>query len=414
MSAAVPSRASMTPSIVVVALTLLLGIQPVATDVYLPALPTIVTALGTTVSAAQLTLSALVIAFGMAQLVCGPLSDRFGRRPVLLTGLALYTAASVASTLAPDIDWLIAMRVLQGAAMAAAVTCGRSVIRDLFEPHEGARVMARALTGLGCIAIAAPIIGSTTVAFIGWRASIAATALFGLCAFAFCALQFKETIAIKNARATQPGPLLRTWRTIVTDRTFTAYALLGAFTYIGLFLVLVGSSFVYIDVLGLTRLEYGAIMTVNSICYTLGTVACRRLLARRGLRGTVALAGGLSLVSGVALAGFSWAGWHTVLAIAVPQWAYSMAHGIHQPCSQAGAIGPFPKSAGTAAALSGFVMMAAAFASGLVYAHAQNASVYPLTLGVGAAGVAVAFTAWTLVQRHGEPRTIPDVLPEPA
>jgi len=122
----------------------------------------------------------------------------------------------------------------------------------------------------------------------------------------------------------------------------------------------------------------------------------------------------LSLVSGLAMAGFSLAGWHMIWAIAIPHWAYSFAHGVHQPCSQAGAIGPFPQAAGTAAALSGFVMMAAAFVAGLVYARMQNGTALPLTLGCGAAGIAVALTAWTLVQRHGEPRTLPLVVPEPA
>ncbi|HEV7915521.1 MAG TPA: MFS transporter, partial [Albitalea sp.] len=122
-------RPSMSPPVVVVMLTLLLGIQPITTDLYLPALPTLATQLNAGVGAAQLTLSALIICFGAAQLVCGPLADRFGRRPVLLSGLALYTLASVLSALAPSIDWLIGWRALQGAAMAAAVTCGRSIVR---------------------------------------------------------------------------------------------------------------------------------------------------------------------------------------------------------------------------------------------------------------------------------------------
>jgi len=125
-----------TPSVVVM-LTLLLGIQPVTTDLYLPALPTLQRELGASVGAAQYTLAALIIAFGLGQLVCGPLADRFGRRPVLLVGLSLYTLASLASAAAASIETLIAWRALQGAAMAAAVTCGRSIVRDLFELRPG-------------------------------------------------------------------------------------------------------------------------------------------------------------------------------------------------------------------------------------------------------------------------------------
>src|SRR5699024_6587827 len=124
----------MSPVTVVVLLTLLLGIQPVTTDLYLPALPTVQRELGATIGAAQLTLSALMICFGVSQLLCGPLADRFGRRPVLLSGLALYTGASLLGAIATSVETLIAWRALQGVAMAAAVTCGRSVLRDLYLP----------------------------------------------------------------------------------------------------------------------------------------------------------------------------------------------------------------------------------------------------------------------------------------
>lgn len=403
----------MPAQVIVIALTMLLGVQVIATDLYLPALPTMVTALGTTVSRTQLTLSALVIAFGFAQLVCGPLADRFGRRPVLLSGLLLYTLASTGAASAPDIEWLVAMRILQGAAMAAAVTCGRSLIRDLFEPHEGARVMSKGLTGLGIIAIVSPIIGSVAVAAIHWRAPLAATALFGAIALAYCFWNFRETVPRYNPEALRPLPLLRSWCAIVRHPTFLAYASLGACTYVGLFVILIGSSFVYIDVFGMGKLGYGFVMTVNAICYTFGTVLCRRLLARRGLRATVAISGVLSFVSAIAIALVAFADLGIWWLLALPQWAYSIAHGAHQPCSQAGAIGPFPATAGTASALSGFVMMAAAFITGLAHARAFDGTPMAMAVGVAGAGIATALIAWTAVQRHGEPRPIPAVIPEP-
>src|SRR4051794_20953086 len=133
-------RQRMSAATVTVLLTLLLGIQPVTTDLYLPALPTLQREFGASVGAVQFTLSGLVICFGLSQLVCGPLADRFGRRPVLLGGLALYTAATLLGAAATGIEVLVAWRCLQGTAMAAAVTCGRSILRDLFEPGEGARM----------------------------------------------------------------------------------------------------------------------------------------------------------------------------------------------------------------------------------------------------------------------------------
>jgi DHA1 family bicyclomycin/chloramphenicol resistance-like MFS transporter len=393
----------MTPVVVVLMLTLLLGIQPITTDLYLPALPTLQHDLGASVGATQLTLSALIICFGLAQLVCGPLADRFGRRPVLLVGMALYTVASVFSALAPSMAALIAWRALQGAAMAAAVTCGRSIVRDLFQPHEGARVMSKALSGLGLIAMASPMAGGLLVHWLNWHAALMAVALFGAGTLAFIAWRYEETVPARNPQATRIGPMLHNWATVLANPTFRAWTLLSGFAYGGLFFLLAGSSFVFIDVLGTSRVGYGFIMMTNSAAYVAGTFLCRRLLARHGLRGAVRIGAFFTLGGGLSMAALSLAGVFTVWAIVLPQWVFAIGHGIHQPCGQAGAIGPFPEKAGTAASLSGFYMMLVAFLIGLLLGRTMNGTVYPMTLGIGAISVLLATTAWTLVQRHGDP-----------
>lgn len=400
-------RAVMSPATVVLVLTLLMGIQPVTTDLYLPALPALTRDLGADIAAAQLTLSTLIICFGLGQLVCGPLADRHGRRPVLLIGLSTYTLASVASAAAPAIGWLVLWRALQGAAMAAAVTCGRSIVRDLYAPHDGARVMSRALTGLGVIAMASPLLGGVLVETINWHASLTVLAVFGAGTLGLVLWRFEETLPIRNPSATQIRPMLRNWRTVASHPTFLSWAALSALTYGGLFVTLAGSSFVFIEVLGSSRAGYGAFLLSSSLAYTVGTFVCRRLLVSRGLRGAVAVGGALTLAGGTSMALLSLAGVHSVWAIAVPQWLYAMGHGIHQPCGQAGAVGPFPEKAGTAASLSGFGMSVSAFLVGLWLGKHFNGTVYPMTLSIGVFSVGVALVAWTLVQRHGEPHRVP-------
>jgi DHA1 family bicyclomycin/chloramphenicol resistance-like MFS transporter len=403
----------MPAAVVVAILTLLLGIQPVTTDLYLPALPTLQRDLGASVAGAQLTLSTLIICFGGSQLLCGPLSDRFGRRPVLLAGLALYCAASVGGALASSIGQLIAWRALQGVAMAAAVTCGRSIVRDLYEPHEGARVMSRGLTGLGFIAVASPICGGLLVESFGWHAALLALAFFGAMTLATIACSLRETVPRKDRDATRPAQIARNWAGIVGDPTFRAWAALSGCTYGGLYCLLAGSSYVFIEVLGVGRAAFGVILGSMSVAYIGGTVLCRRLLRRHGLRGAVRIGAWFSLAGGVGMAALSLAGVHAVWAIQLPQYLYAIGHGIHQPCGQTGAIGPFPEKAGTAASLSGFVMTLTALAAGLWLGRNLDGTVYPLTLAIGAFSVALALVAWTLVQRHGEPES-PALLVEQA
>ena len=400
----------MSPTVVVVVLSLLLGLQPITTDLYLPALPTITAGFGADMPQAQLTLSALLLAFGVSQLVWGPLSDRFGRRPVLLTGTALYVLASLASAAVTSMEQLIVLRTLQGAAMGAGVMGARAVVRDLYAPTEGARIMSKGLTGLGVIACLSAPVGGLLTEYVGWRTALLALAVFGALALAVVALRFEETLAQRNPRALEPMNLLRTWGQIVRHPTFWAYTLLATTSYGGLFTFLAASSFVFIGVLGLSKPAYGLAMLTMSMSYIAGTFVCRRLLPRFGVRRTVALAGVCTLTAGTTMGVTALFGVQNVWAIMVPFYLFMLGHGVHQPCGQSGAVGPFPQAAGAASALSGFLMMVVAFGMGAWLGHslaAQPDSVLPLTQGIWFWSVLIAATAWTLVQRHGEPRTPP-------
>lgn len=389
----------MNPALVVLFLSLLLGIQPITTDLYLPALPVITEAFGAEMSLAQLTLSGLLLAFGASQLVWGPLSDRYGRRPVLLAGLAIYTVASVASAFVESMGALIAWRVVQGAAMGAPVMCARALVRDLYSPDIGPRVMSKGLSGLGVIACLSAPLGSVIAEFLGWRQALLSLALFSVACLALVVLAFEETVKSPNPRALQPGVLLRTWGHILRNPSFRAFALLATASYGGLFTFLASSSFVFIKVLGMSKTGYGAVMLSTSIAYISGTFVCRRLLVRHGLRRTVAIGGGMSLVGASIAGALALAGVQQAWAILLPFYVFMLGHGIHQPCGQSGAVGPFPQAAGAASALSGFMMMVATFATGAWLGGRMDGSVLPLTNGVWFWGVATALVAWVLVRR---------------
>lgn len=392
----------MSAGLIVLMLSLLLGIQPITTDLYLPALPALTEGFGATMPAAQLTLSALLLAFGTSQLIWGPLSDRFGRRPILLWGLSAYTLASIGSTLAPSITLLIVWRVVQGAAMGAVVMCARAIVRDLYLPTEGARMMSKGLSGLGLLASVSAPLGGLLSELYGWRAALTALAVFGACTLALITLRFEETLRQKNLQAVRPATLFRTWLHILGNPTFLAFSTLSAASYGGLFTFLASSSFVFIKVLGLSKTQYGLVMFSMAFCYLIGTFVCRRLLLRFGVRKSVAIAACLSLAGGTLMGALAWAGVQNAWAIMLPFYLFMLAHGVHQPCSQSGAIGPFPQSAGAASAVNGFLMMVVAFGMGGWLGTHMNGTVLPLTNGVWFWSVLIAALAWTVVQQHGE------------
>ena len=397
----------MSPAIVVVLLALLLGIQPVTTDVYLPALPAMQADLRAAMAEVQLTFAALLLAFGVSQLVWGPLSDRFGRRPILLVGMGGYVLASLACVAAPSMELLVLARIAQGAFMGAAVMCARAIVRDLYHPLEGARMMSRGLTGLGVIAIACAPLGSAVTEWVHWRAALLVLALFGIGTFAFIALRFKETIPQRNPRALVPGTMLRAWSQIARHPTFLTYSLLSTASYVALFSFLAGSSFVLIGTLGISKLAYGGFMATQSVIYILGTVACRRMLVRLGIRRSVFVAGFVTFTAGALMGGLAWFGWgqtwYGPWAVMLPQAIFIVAHGVHQPVGQSGTVSPFPQMAGAASALNGFIMMAAAFGVGLWLGQAMDGTPRPMAAAHFVWCTVIALTAWTLVQKYGEP-----------
>ncbi len=400
---AAPMPNAMSHTWVVLILALLLGSQAVTTDLYLPALPSLTEGFAASLSQAQLTLTALLLAFGLSQLVWGPLSDRYGRRPVLLWGMGAYTLASVGCALAPSMHLLIVWRTLQGVAMGAAVMAARAVVRDLYAPVDGARVMSQALTGLGMIACACAPLGGLLTDHWGWRSALMVLAVFGAMTWSLLALQFKETLVQANPHALQVQGLVTAWKEILRNPTFRAYCALSSCSYLGLFTFLAASSFVFVRQFGLSKTHYGLLMMSMSFSYIVGTFICRRLLLRMSVQRCVALASCCTLTGGISLTALAYAGhnktWYGPWAVMVPVYLFMLAHGVHQPCGQSGAVAPFPHRAGTASALNGFLMMLGAFFMGAWLGANLDQPVFALAHGMLLWSGCITLLAWTWVRR---------------
>jgi MFS transporter, DHA1 family, multidrug resistance protein len=297
---------------------------------------------------------------------------------------------------------LIVWRTVQGAAMGAGVMCARAIVRDLYTPLQGARVMSKGLSGLGVIACLCAPLGGLLSDLFNWRVALLALTVFGVACLALVALRFTETVPQKNTLALVPATLIKTWLAILRNPTFLAFSALSTASYGGLFTFLASSSFVFIKVLGLSKTQYGLLMFSMAFTYLLGTFLCRRLLSHFGVCRTLAIAGGLSIAGGTLMGVLALAGLHTSWTITLPFYLFMLGHGVHQPCSQSGAVGPFPQAAGAASALNGFLMMVAAFAVGNWLGTHMDGTVFPLALGVWFWSVLIALAAWTLVQRYGK------------
>ena len=388
------------PAFLILILTLLLGLQPFTTDLYLPALPYITASFDTTVAHAQLTLSVMLLAFGASQLIWGPVSDRYGRRPVLLAGLGLYALSAIGAALAPAMEWLIGWRLIQGIALGAAVMCARALVRDLFDdPVQSARALSRGLSGLGVLACISAPLGALLTAYLGWQFTFVFLAAFSFAVLLLIAFRLEETLREPRTQSLRPGRLVHTWAGILTHHTFWSYALLQAATYGGLYVFLASSSFVFMDYLSLSATHYGIIMFSMSASYISGTLLCRRLLLRVSIQRTVVVGGAFALVGSSVMILLVVLGFTSLWALLLPFYVFMIGHGINQPCAQSGVMGPFPHAAGAASALSSLVMVLGSFLIGLWLGQAMDGSPLPMALGIWFCGIAVALFGWGFAAR---------------
>lgn len=377
-------------------------LQPLATDLYLPSLPGLAAAFGTDAATVQWTLSVFVAAFGVWQLVAGPLSDRIGRVPVVLGGLATFCAASLLCMLAPTIEVLVAGRLLQAVGACSVLVGTRGLVRDLYAPAEGARVLATAATLMAVAPLLGPPLGALAFEAFGWQSSFALLLAFSLALLALTGSRLRETNRHRNPHALRPGPMLRTYAATLRSPAFRAYTLAATASYGGLFAYLSGSSFVLVQVLGLSTAAYGLCLSATVAGYIVGTLLCRRWVPTAGLQRTIARGAAIQCASGLAMAALALAGVASPWAIVGPFFGYSIAHGVIQPSSQSGAVAPFARNAGAAAAMLGFAMMLAAAAIGMWIGASFDGSTRPLALTIGAAGVASLAVAWVFVRRDGD------------
>lgn len=389
-------------------MTVLLGAliagAPLAMDVYLASMPSMTRSLGASAADVQLTLSVYMFGWGIAQLVAGPLADRYGRRPPLIAALAVFVVASAACAASTTVGALIAARFVQAVSMATIAVVPRAVVRDLYAGERAAYVLSLMGMVLGIAPIAAPIIGSHLHVWFGWQANFVFVAVYGAILLACVVWAMPETLRARNPRATDVRVMVANYARLLRSRRYVGYLLVGSFTAAGLFAFLAGSAFVFVDVMGQTEQGFGFLFGSVMLGGITGATVGSRFVRRTGIDRMIAGALWLMVAAGVTVGGLAWGGVAHPLAVVAPMFLFMVALMMTMPQAMAGALTPFPDIAGSAAALLQFCQFVVAAASALAVGATFDGTVRPMATVVMLGAIAAFVAHRWLLDRDRPPR----------
>lgn len=386
-----------TPWRLLVLLMAMTAIGPTSLNIVVPAVPSLSRRLASDLNTVQMTVSLFIVGLALAQLVHGPLSDRLGRRPVVLAGLVLMITASLAAIAATSVAGLIGARIVQAVGAATGIVIGRAVIRDLFERDRAAAMFGLVTTAMVIAPTFGPLIGGILDTLFGWEAIFVFMALAGLGLVLWTAAVLPETRPVLPG-----GGFLVHVKDLVGSRLFWGYVLCGAFGSGTFFAFLGGGPYVVVSMMGRTSAEYGVWFALSSAGYMAGNFAASRLSLRIGVDAMIRwglLVEALGTACSLVLTSFA----HELgpLIIFLPQLVIAIGNGLMLPNAIAGAVSIRPLAAGTASGLMGCVQMLAGAAfvqlGGAVLAHASSA--LPLSFMLGAIVSAYAAAFFLLVRK---------------
>jgi DHA1 family bicyclomycin/chloramphenicol resistance-like MFS transporter len=379
------------------ALTLLLasltGLGPMSTDMYVPSLPAIGHALHAPTAQVQLTISSYLIGFAVGQILYGPLSDRFGRKPVLLAALVLYGIGSVICATTQSIDALIAARPVQALGGAGAIVLARAVVRDLYSGVHAGRELSLMGSIQAFAPIMAPVIGGVLQTTFGWRASFILLVIVAVLVGSATARLLPETL-----HKPTPGPFSframgGLYRSVLAHRSFLAHLGIMTTMFVGLYAWVSGASIVIQGVYGLSPLAFGLTYAVGSVGYMIGTNIAARIVMRLGLDRMIGLGTAIMAAGGLAMAAVTALGLANVAWLVLGMTTYLAGMGLAMPQTMAGALTPFPDRAGTASSLLGFSQQSFAAIAAAVIGTFLGRSAWPVAGTIAAMGC-LAFSIW--------------------
>ncbi|MEP4377938.1 MAG: multidrug effflux MFS transporter [Alphaproteobacteria bacterium] len=391
------------------AMTLLMGLlvsfAPMTIDLYLPAMPLMARELKTDAESIQLTLSVYMLGFAVAQTIFGPISDRYGRKPVIMFGTSIYLVASVACALATSVEQLIVFRLFQAIGAAAGPVVARAVVRDMFTREEAARMYAVVMTVVAIAPVIAPVLGGFIVVWFGWRANFWILTGFGASAMLLIIVMLPETNKALDPGATRIGQMLRNFGSMLSNRAYAGYVLTIMGNFSGLFAYLLGASFVLVDQLGMSPTAFGLSFGFASVGFMSGAFLGSRIVRHMGVERMCLMGTFCSATGGALVFGLIWSDVISIWSIILPTVVYFFGMGVSQPNIQAGAVSPYPQMAGAAASLLGLAQYVSAglLSTALAIFAFDQTLLLATVMGVSGVFAFVAFFAmiWRPMKRAG-------------
>ena len=362
----------------VIILGTLSAFAPLSIDMYLPALPTIAADFNTQTSVVQQTLAVFFIGLAVGQAFYGPIADRVGRRPPLIFGSALYMLACLGCAFAPTIQSLILLRLAQALGGCAGIVISRSIVRDLFDQKESARMYSFLMLVMGLAPITAPLIGGQVLLFFGWRAIFVTLSGFGLLCILLVTFILPETLPVERRTRAGLGAALKIYGEILTNRIYLGYAIAGGLASSAMFAYISGSSFVFIELNGVPPQYFGLLFGMNAVGLIAAAQVNRWLLTR--YEGVQILKAALTFtaLSGLLLVVTTATGIGGFPVMLIILFCCIASTGLVGPNATAAAMNPYPQRAGSAAALLGAIQFVLGAGAGSLVGLLHNGTALPM------------------------------------
>jgi len=367
-------------------LAAIIALGPLSVDLYLPAMPAMRDDFNTNISNIQLTLSSYLLGFSFFHLVCGPLSDRFGRKPILSIGLTLYIFMSLLCAQANMVEELIIYRFFQAMGACCAPTLGRAIVRDCYEGNDAVKALAYVSSLMALAPVIAPSLGGIIIKYADWNMTFYLLSIAGFIALLLTLFLVPESLPEKQAL--HPVHIAQNFTRLIKDKTFMVHVGIASCIYSCAFAFLSGASFILIDFMGVKPEHFGLYFLCIVVGYISGNIFTGKVAHSWPIAKLYPLSIGISLIPSLIMTGFSLAELYYPLLYVIPVLFNTMAIGLLLPRAMAEALKPFPHMAATASAMMGFLQMSIASLAGWLVGAFLSDSPLPMALVISSGALA--------------------------